>query len=152
MSTGLELIPIAIAIGVAVSKARKPTLAEHDPGTYAMETRARDAELLAAAVALHARDAQWHGETLVATLSGVPVNLVRPTSDGSFEAILPGDVPAARAQQALLALDETYTGLVQRRVREQVLRDAAANGMTVAHEHVEDDDTIVLTLTVDGTA
>lgn len=148
MSTGLELIPIAIAIGAILSHARKPTLDEETTETYAIETRARDADLLGAAVRQHASNAAWHGARLVATVDGVPMNLVRRSDQASFEAVVPTTVPVATAHEVLLSLDGTYTGLVQQRVRERVLRDAAANGMAVTQERVEDDETIVLTLIV----
>lgn len=154
MSTGLELIPLALmAIGAAVSQARKPTIEQpSSTPTYALQTRMRDAHLLAAAIMDHSADAAWHQDVLVATVNGVPMNLVLPQSTGLVEAVVPQHVPPDHAQDALTRLDDTYGRHVQQAVRMRVLQEAEGSGMQVESEHVEPDHSIVLTLRVSASA
>lgn len=150
MSTGLELIPIAIAIGVAVGKARKPAHATTQ-ATYALETRFKDPALLRRALTQHDVGANWHGKALRARIGSTSVDFLQPSDGAPFEAVLPDAVPVGEARQALTALDATYIAVVQSAVRERVLSQAVRHGLEMESERVEADQSIVITLRLGNT-
>jgi hypothetical protein len=147
MSTGLELIPLLIAIGAAVGARRTPSRVSA-PEAYALATRMRDPEMLHAVMRQHDPSCAWQGDTLVGTVHGVPLNLYLPAQGAAFEALMPNGVPVAAAQEAIVRLDAGYAGLVQHAVRARVLQEASSAGLSVEHERVDDDGTVVLTLQV----
>src|SRR5687768_1077417 len=105
MSTGFELIPLAIAIGVALSKAKEPTEAQVDStDAFALQTRARDRELLAVAATELDETAAWHDDRLVLTINDVPINLYLPQGADAYEALIPQSITEPTAQAALLEL------------------------------------------------
>lgn len=152
MSTGLELIPFAIAAGVGVIGRYRARRAEEQalgPPPYSFETRMRDEQLLGAAVAaLDASARRREGAVGVTEVAGTPLSLAR-TESGTFEALFPGTVPQAQAQTVLEQLDAEYTRLVQERVYEQVVERAQQQGLALESERVEEDNSIVLTLRVE---
>jgi len=58
-------------------------------------------------------------------------------------------VPQEQAQTVLEQLDAEYTRLLQERVYEQVVGRAEQAGLTLEDEHVDGDNSIVLTLRVE---
>jgi hypothetical protein len=149
MSTGMELIPLALAIGAAATAWNR--LSEHrdvgqttDRTLRQLPTRFRDEALVLEALGDGAveRDGTLHG-----VVAGVPLALTT-NDEGTYVAHFHGDLPAAEAVAVVRTLDEIYGGLVQRDVRERVLARAPAHGLTFEHETVDDDGSIVLTLQV----
>lgn len=152
MSTGLELIPFAIAAGVSAIGHYRARRAEQElsgPPPYALETRMRDEELLvAAAAALDASTTGSGGAASVTGVAGVQLSLAK-RDDGTFEALFPGTAPQEQAREALGQLDAEYTRLVQERVYQQVIERAQDRGLALESERVEQDNSIVLTLRVE---
>ena len=143
MSTGLELIPLAIAIGVAVSRSRQT-----EPGVRIFQTRAKSGAMVETAFRALAADAAVHGDVLVGTIDGVPVNL-RPGVEGApWLALTPDTVDEQQAAAALDHFDREYVARVQDAVRQRVLATAAPKGLRVRDEHRESDGTVVLRLQV----
>lgn len=154
MSTGLELIPFAIAAGVgAIGRYRARRAEQQASGAppYALETRMRDEQLLgAAAAALGASSGGGGGAAGVMDVAGTPLSLVQNES-GVFKALFPGGVSQQQAQAVLEQLDTEYTRLVQERVYETVVARAKEQGLALESERVDEDNSIVLTLRLDGT-
>lgn len=152
MSTGLELIPFAIAAGVGVVgryRARRAEESAVGAPPYSYETRMRDEELLgAAAAAMGASTGGRGGPADFVDVAGTPVSFVQSES-GAFDALFPGTVPTDQAQTTLAELDAEYTRLVQERVYQQVLERAQHQGLALETERVEEDNSIVLTLRVE---
>jgi len=152
MSTGLELIPFAIAAGIGAIgryRARRAEQQVSGPPPYALETRMRDEQLLgAAAAALGASNAPGGGAAAVTEVAGVRLSLTQ-TDTGAFEALFPGAVPQGQARTVLGHLDSEYTRLVQERVYHQVIERAEQQGLALETERVEEDNSIVLPLRVE---
>ncbi len=150
MSTGLELIPFAIAAGIGAVGRYRVRRAERQvagPPSYALGTRMRDERLLGAAAA--ALGSSGGGSPAdVTEVGGVRLSLV-PTDTGAFEALFPGTVTQEQARAVLGSLDSEYTRLVQERVYQQVVERAQQQGLALESERVEDDNSIVLTLRVE---
>jgi hypothetical protein len=149
MSTGLELIPVALAIGAVVARRRRAATTvgvERQPEVVALETRFRDDALLLEALGSGARvrDGTLHG-----VLGRIPVALARD-SDGTYLAYFHGDLPVPEAEDAVRELDAAYGKLVQREVRRRVLDQAPTQGLVFEQETIEADGSIVLTLQVGG--
>jgi hypothetical protein len=152
MSTGLELIPFAIAAGVGVVgryRARRAENQASGPAPYAFQTRMQDEELFAAAVtAVGVTNPSGQGATGVTSVAGVPMSMAR-TDSGAFEAVFPGHIGQDQAKAALEQVDGEYARLVQERVYHQVIEQAQSQGLAVESEQVEGDNSIILTLRVD---
>jgi len=148
MSTGIELIPVALAIGAAAAAARArggDVVASASRETRELPTRFADESLLMEALGQTAteRDGVVHG-----VVDGVPIAFTTDDS-GAYVAHFRPEAPG-RAAGALRTLDGVYGRLVQRDARSRVLASAPRYGLPVEDEHVEEDGTIVLTLQVGG--
>ena len=153
MSTGMELVPLALAIGAVAAGAKMASSQAGSGGVSAaprqvrsMPTRFRDNALVLEALGEGAveRDGTLHG-----AVDRVPVALA-PDADGIYVAYFHGDLSGAEAESTVRKLDGVYGGLVQRDVRRRVLEQAPAHGLAVEDERVEEDGSIVLTLQVGG--
>jgi hypothetical protein len=155
MSTGMELIPIGLALGgVAGAGVVGAALAARAAGADApapREVRSARTRFTDEALVLEAlgEGAVEHNGTLHGTADGVPVALAKD-SEGTYVAYFHGDLPAPEAESALREVDGVYGGLVQRDVRRRVLEQAPAHGLSIEDETREDDGSIVLTLQVGG--
>jgi hypothetical protein len=152
MSTGLELMPFAIAAGVGAIGRYRARRAEREvlgASPYSFETRMRDAELLTAAARILGTPADTgRNVSTIGEVAGTPISLAR-TEAGVFEALFSSSVPQEQAQTVLEQLDAEYTRLLQERVYEQVVGRAEQAGLTLEDEHVDGDNSIVLTLRVE---
>lgn len=154
MSTGVELVPIALAIGAVVAARRR------DRGSLrssidsvrvqTFSSRMRDPELLTAAVQaaggriLGARDGMLYG-----ALSGTPL-VFAPDLDGVFDVHIDAKIPEAEALGLVAAVDRSYGAQVQQKTYLHVTDYVGEHGLAVESEYVDDDDSIVLTLVVGG--
>lgn len=150
MSTGLELIPLALAaasaaglVGARAHRAERRAAAAAAVRT--LPTRWRDEGLLVAGLARLGAAPEQHDGAWAGSVSGVGLALTR-REDGVYDAHFDARTPVGQAQGLLDALDRAYCVELQRQVRDRVLSHAPQRGMTVVEEHQEDDGTLVLTL------
>ena len=151
MSTGLELIPLALAIGVAVSERRKArtAVAVRSPAPlYAMETRIRDGELLTRALERLGSTTSVTDGTVTTMVENIEATFAMPAESDVYDAHFEESVPEERARDLVLRLDEIYQRVVQESVREKVLQRADEHGLVVRSETVEEDGSMLLTLEV----
>jgi len=148
MSTGLELIPLALAVGAAVRAARRshPEAGSQD---HQFETRLKDGVIALQALQAHDPVATSQGGAIRGLVGQVPVTLLQSGPGQPLLATVHGSVGRDQAEGALRAIDSTYVGIVQEAVRARILEQAPNNGMTLEQEVREDDDSLVLTLRVD---
>jgi hypothetical protein len=145
MSTGLELIPIALALGgIAIAASPKET---GRPEVRTMHTRLRDERLLDEALPAVGSPVDLGDGNRYAEIDGVLVAFSR-RQDGVFTATFDTDVSEADARAALARIDDEYTRLLQVRTYERVLDHAAGEGLAVESERWEGED-VVLTLRVE---
>jgi hypothetical protein len=153
MSTGLELIPLAIAIGVAVADKRKRRADLQATGewdVYAMATRMRDGAILARALEQLGVPSTERGAEIHVTVDDVKITFARPDDVDAYDAHFAAAVTEQRARELVLQIDKAYVVEVQRGVREKVLVRAAEHGLVVASETREEDGSMLLTLEVVG--
>jgi len=148
MSTGLELLPLALAIGAAVAAVRKRRSASPaSPIVVTLGTRMRDGVLLSRALDVVGRDFGEQDGVRHGSIQGMAVAFTVDT-DGTFEAHFDATLPSDQAQALVAQLDEQYARLVQQQVYEKLLERAPAAGLVFESERVEEDDSIVVTLLV----
>ena len=152
MSTGVELVPIALAIGAVVAARRRDRgslrVQVDQVDVQTLTSRMRDPGLLRAAV--EAAGGRIFGER-DGTLYGAhgKIALVfAPGTDGVFDVHVDAAVPAPDAQAAVAAVDRSYGAQVQQATYRRVIEQGADHGLTLESEYVDDDDSIVLTLLV----
>lgn len=146
MSTGLELIPIALALGVyiAVRRSSEPG----PPEVRTLLTRLRDEQLLDEALAAVGAPVDLGDGRRYAEIDGTLIAFSR-SADGVFAASFDTDVSEAAATATLARVDDEYTRLVQARTYERVRDRAASMGLAFESERWEDDD-VVVTLRVEA--
>jgi len=156
VSTGLELIPFAIAAGVGAigryraRRAEEEALNALNAPPFSFDTRMRDEELLIAAASVLDPDVSSVSEASgIERLVGTELSF-RRLDGGAFEAQFPPTVSSEQARSLLETLDGEYTRLVQARVYEQVLAQAEQQGLSLESERVDEDSSIVLTLRVES--
>lgn len=162
MSTGFELIPLAIGgafigsraiyrgVKGAFERAREQA-AEHDQAlserrvTFATDMR----DLALARQALEASGLAVTEEEGVLDLQvdGHAVQ-VQAGEDGALQLVAPLLMDEEAASQLAVDLDTEYRKLVQAQSYSRVLEHARDHGMAVAGEAVEDDGSITITLEV----
>lgn len=152
MSTGLELIPLALAAagaaGLIGAKARRTERCAPESGATAVTsftTRWRDEELLVAGLSRlgagpEQQDGAWAG-----SIGGLGVAFTR-RADGVYDAHFDARTPTTQAQSVLDTLDRAYCVELQTQLRRRVLAEAPRHEMTLVDEHEDDDGTVVLTL------
>lgn len=146
MSTGLELLPLALAIGAAVGAMRRNRAGPAPVLT--VTTRLRDDALLVQALEtvgghFGVDDGVHHGR-----IGDVPVAVSR-NPDGQFDVHLDPGVATDQAEGLVAMLDQSYGRQVQQQVYEKLLARAPEHGLAWRSERVEEDDAIVVTLTVE---
>jgi hypothetical protein len=145
LSTGLELIPIALALGVYAASRRPPE--PGPPEVRTLLTRLRDERLLDAALSavgspVDVGDGRRYAEvdgTLIAFSQG---------ADGVFMASFDTDVSEAAASATLTSIDDEYTRLLQAQTYDRVRDRSALEGLAFESERWEGDD-VVVTLRVE---
>jgi len=147
MSTGLELLPLAFAVGAAALidiRRMRDGIPGAAPEVRSLPTRFCDEALLAEALGETAteRDGMLHG-----VVDRVPMAFALD-EEGKYIAYFQGGLPTREAASALLTLDAAYGQLVQREARNRVLDAAPQYGLPLEDEYQEEDGTIVLTLRV----
>lgn len=128
MSTGLELIPLALAAGVAIAAVRRRTGRGREP-IIGVDTRLRDENLLVAA--LH-RCGQYSG-----VIDGLHHGVVdgtelalTPAADGTWSALFEGSLPAETAEAITLRLDGAYCTELAEQLTRQLRERAAEMGLS----------------------
>lgn len=158
MSTGLELIPLALAAAGAAgwigtraqrSERRAATALTSATAVLTLPTRWRDEEILVAGLRRLGADPEQRDGVWAGSVIGVGVALTR-RDDGVYDAHFDARTPVGRAQAVVETLDEAYCVELQYRLRGRVLAEAPRRGMTLVEEHEEDDGTVVLTLELEA--
>ncbi len=151
MSTGLELVPMALALGAVLAARRariKPVTT--DAGLMVtIPTRMRDEGLLARSLQRTGEDCGIVDGVLAGAVDGLPIAL-RRTEDGTYDAHFAPDTAQERAQAAVEALDTAYCQDLQRDVHSRVVSSAPSLGLRVLDESRESDGTVVVTLQAVG--
>jgi hypothetical protein len=145
MSTGLELIPLALAIGAVVAARRRSTASL--PSTVTLTTRMRDETLLVTALDIVGQHYGEHDGMQYGSVEGTAVVFSRDP-EGVYEAHFDKAISVSTSQSVITGLDEIYTRLVQQDVYQKLMDRAGMHGLALESERVEDDDSIVLTLVV----
>jgi len=165
MSISLILLPAALAAAAAVGGTgalgaialnsgakNKPGPGQTEAVPIAVQTRMKDPDLLAAALAdLGATDASISDGVLTATIDGIEVVMSR-TEDGVWGAHLSRvdghEVTEAEATALMTRLDAAYARHVQRAVAERIRSRADRAGFELVSETRDDDDTVTMVLNV----
>ncbi|MCC9195320.1 hypothetical protein QNO08_03095 [Arthrobacter sp. zg-Y820] len=149
MSISLLLVPMAIAAVGAFKIGRTETDAQGQRMCQ-VQTRMRDAGLLAAALADTNATVSPAADTITADWLGVRAVFHR-NEQGIWQVDFTGDIDEKRAADIVAAIDLAYGRQVQQAVLARLREKAPSAGMTVASETVEDDDSVTLVLNVEGT-
>lgn len=151
MSTGLELIPIAMAIGavVAARKASHGSLnVTSEMPVQTLSSRMRDEKLLRSAVDSLGEVFGTKDGAIFASAEGRAVVFTR-ADDGTFDVHLERALALEEAQDVVRRLDVAYGLCVQQQVYERVTAHASEFGLELESERIDtEDDTIVVTLRV----
>jgi hypothetical protein len=151
VSTGLELVPIALAAGtvLAARRARIRPATAASARALSMPTRLRDSDLLRRALARAGEDCGEVDGVRAGTVGGLALALTRG-HDGSFDAHFEPGTDQERAERALRTLDTAYCRELQADVYTRVLATAPGFGLSVTEESQESDGTLVVTLEASG--
>ncbi|WP_446212947.1 hypothetical protein [Micromonospora sp. IBSANI012] len=148
MSISLLLVPLAVATVAAVHASSAD---RDDDGRLVcqVQTRMRDANLLAAALRDTDAVVTVHGDELTATWAGVSADF-RRGADGIWTAHLTGQVDEERAVGIVRAVDAAYGRQVQRAVLDRLRAQAPAAGLRLESEQITEDAAVRLVFAVEG--
>jgi hypothetical protein len=149
MSVTFTLIPLALAY--AAHRAAKEKAETEGHLTLGLQSRMKDPDLLARALADLGCEATVtaEGGLDVTRADGSPVRFLRD-ADETLDVHFADGTDPTEAETFLKDADSEYTRLVQEQVYQRLLERAAQLGLTVEGERVEADNSIVVTLRVDG--
>jgi Protein of unknown function (DUF2997) len=158
MSTGLELMPLALALiaakaaGTAVAVGTSGALAAalggtgtNAPAVHAVPTRMRDGRRLAQALATVGTPVDGGSSVLMANVSGAIVAFGQ-APDGTYTAAALASLPTAALRQAAARVEAAYVGQVRTDVLGRIQRAAAVHGMDAGPVRQEADGSWVITL------
>ena len=148
MSVSLILVPLAVA---AVSAAHGVRSARDDRQQVVcqVQTRMRDASLLAAALRATGAEVTVEDRKIVAAWKGVRARFTL-NQDEIWEAHFTGAVDEARAVEIVHAIDAGYGLQVQRAVLERLREQAPAAGLRLESESVAADSSVRLVFAVEA--
>lgn len=140
MSLEILLIPVALAAHAAW-QAR----AERDQQRAAVvQTRLKDPDMLGRAISNLGGQASLAADGVDGQLDGARLHF-GVNADGLAVARITGVEPE-EAEELIRRIDGDYAAQVQTRMYDQLMSRAAALGLTVESEEVDDDNTITVTL------
>jgi hypothetical protein len=145
MSIVLALLPIAIAAVGSVNSRRQ--LRSQGEAAFALETRMTDPRIVRDALAICGCKASTAGTTVDSALQGSRIAFEQAES-GAFNAVFYGTIPGAQAEEFLGDLYGEYSRLVQQEAYLKLKERAAAKGLILESEDVQNDGSIVLTLRI----
>jgi hypothetical protein len=148
MSVSLILVPLAVA-AVSAAHGLRSGRDTQNQVVCQVQTRMRDASLLAAALRGTHADVTESGGEIVAGWKGTRARFTR-NQDEIWEAHFTGDVDEARAMDIVRAIDAGYGLQVQRAVLERLRERAPAAGLRLESENVGADSSVRLTFAVEG--
>lgn len=154
MSVSLILVPLAVAAVSAAHGMRSGSqhvANDQNQVVCQVQTRMRDATLLAAALRGTGAEVTEGDAEIVAGWKGVRARFTR-NQDEIWEAHFTGDVDEARAVDIVRAVDAGYGLQVQRAVLERLRDRAPAAGLRLESESVAADRSVRLTFAVEGTS
>jgi hypothetical protein len=145
MSVELALLPIAIAaIGAIASRKRAQRQAET---SFSLETRMTDPRILQAALGNCGCQSVATGAAVDSAIEGARI-IFEPRDNGALNAAFFGAIAPSQAEEFIASLYGEYTRLVQQDVYQKVIERAAAKGLSLESEEIQQDDSIVLTFCV----
>ncbi|GAA1573352.1 hypothetical protein GCM10009827_114100 [Dactylosporangium maewongense] len=148
MSVSLILVPLAVA-AVSAAHGLRSGRDEQQQAVCQVQTRMRDASLLAAALRGTQAEVTETGEEIVARWKGTQARFTRG-EDEIWAAHFTGDVDEARAVDIVRAIDAGYGLQVQRAVLERLRERAPAAGLRLESESVAADSSVKLVFAVEG--
>lgn len=146
MSTGMELVPLALAVGAAVAAASRKSSATPAQSVLSLGTRMRDDALLREALETAGACYGDRDGTVYGSIEGTAVAFTR-AAGGTFEAHFDASVAEDDGVRLVSGLDDEYARLVQGRAYERVVERAPDFGLEFESEELEGED-IVVTLRV----
>lgn len=147
MSIELALLPIAIAVMGALANRKQKRLEQEMTNSFSLPTRIKDARLLQTALQNCGCQSVSTGVTVDSEVQGARI-VFEPTEHSGFNAVFVGGIPTDQAEDFLDSLYSEYTRQVQQAVYEKLKDRAAAKGMILESEELQDDDSVVLTFCV----
>ena len=146
MSVELALLPIAIAaIGAIANRRRAQRQAAET--SLSLDTQMADPRILQAALGNCGCQSVSTGANVDSATPGARI-VFEPGENGAFIAVFIGGISSAQAESFLANLYDEYTRLVQQDVYQKVIERAAAKGLVLETEEIQQDDSIVLTFCV----
>jgi hypothetical protein len=152
MSTGLELIPLALAaagaaglIGAKAHRAERRGALGSATAVASFATRWRDEQLLVAGLSRLGAGPEQRQGAWAGSIGGLGVAFTR-RADGVYDAHFDARTPATQARAVLDTIDRAYCVELQTQLRRQVLSEAPRHNMTLVDEYEDADGTVVLTL------
>lgn len=146
MSIEIVLLPMAIA-AVSAWNASRAEKDQQGRQVCHVQTRMRDAGLLAEALSDTGASVGVDAEVITADWLGVQAQF-RRSEAGVWHVALSGDVDEEKAPAIATAVDQAYGRRVQQAVLQRLRERAEPAGMRIESERVEDDASVVVTLTV----
>jgi hypothetical protein len=137
VSTGLELWPLAIAIGVLAASRRKEDVAD----VLTMETRMRDPELLERTLEAIGEPVDLGDDRRYAEVNGVLVCFAM--AGDVFDASFDPETTQVQAEHVLALVDDEYTRQLQGQTYEKLLDRAGSEGLAFESERHDGDDIVV---------
>jgi hypothetical protein len=139
VSLEILLIPVALAAHAAW-QAR----AERDQHAAVVQTRLKDPGMLRQAIANLGGQASLGADGVRGQLDGATLHFA-VNADGLAVARIAG-MNSQEAEDLIRRIDGDYAAQVQTRMYDQLMSRAAALGLTVENEEVDEDNTITVTL------
>jgi hypothetical protein len=143
MSTGSELIPIALAAWIVAALARRTTVANKQ--VWSIETPIRDESLLAATLAALGSDHGRDGPLRYGTAAGRAVAFSWSQA-GNAVAHVEGDVAEPDALRLVAAIESEYRRRVQEQVLATLLERAPGERFHAVVQRRDPDGTVVVRL------
>lgn len=149
MSIELALLPFAIAGIAAMANRKKPNQAAQNLvlSPIYRETRMTDPNLLHLALQNCGCRSVVSGMTVDSTIESTRI-VFEPVEGSVFSAVFTGDISSTQADEFLASVFTEYTRQVQQQVYQKLIDRAAAKGMILEAEELQEDDSIVITFCV----
>jgi hypothetical protein len=142
MGVFLVLIPIAFAVAGALNS--RKTSRQQELGSFLLETRFKDSELLREALDSYGCKAVAQDGEVTSAIDGARI-LFQLNEQETLDAVFYGNIPFHHAESFISDLTDEYTRVLQNRVYHRLLSRAKERGLLLESEEVHDDSSIVLT-------
>jgi hypothetical protein len=151
MSTGLELLPLALAITAVVGAVRSMNNPANTAPMLTVKTRMRDHDVLGRALARCGQDFGVVEGMHMGAMGSLAVAFGADV-DGTFIAFFDPKTEEGVATQLVEELDAAYCRCVQDDALRNLYANAGEYGLRVSGDHVDQDGSIVVVLEVEEAA